>query len=205
MDIRKELRKTIRNKRLSLAPNIQLTSANQLCSLLSLHPKVISSQHIALYLANDGELNTTPFIKWCWAQNKTVYLPVIHPFSKGHLLFLEYSENTSMVQNRFGIYEPKLNVSLIQPIKNIDIIFTPLVAFDQSGARLGMGGGFYDRTLQRWHEHFKKNQLTRPYPIGLAHNCQQVDYIPVEHWDIPIPEIITPSQHYIFNSTNITP
>ena len=203
LDTRQSLRKTIRNKRLSLSSTMQITSADQLCSLLSEHPKVIAANHIALYLANDGELSTTPFIQWCWAQNKRVYLPVIHPFSKGHLLFLEYTIDTPMIKNRFGIAEPKLNVNLIRSIKNIDIVFTPLVAFDKSGARLGMGGGFYDRTLQTWYEHFKSNSLIRPYPIGLAHNCQQVDSIPVEHWDIPIPEILTPTEHFIFNSITL--
>lgn len=198
VNIRKELRKTIRDKRLSLTPQVQLTSAQQLCTTLSTHSKIETAQHIALYLANDGELNTTPLIEWCWSQNKTVYLPVIHPFSKGHLLFLKYDENTLMVQNRFGIYEPKLNINLIRSIKDIDVVFTPLVAFDTSGTRLGMGGGFYDRTLQTWYEHYKKNKLVKPYPIGLAHDCQQVNYIPVENWDIPIPEIITPTQHFIF-------
>lgn len=199
MNTRKNLRKTVRDKRLSLTTQTQLTSANQLCSLLTTHPKVTTAKHIALYLANDGELSTSPFIHWCWLQNKKVYLPVIHPFSKGHLLFLEYTINTPMIKNHFGISEPKLNVNLIRPIKKIDIVFTPLVAFDKSGARLGMGGGFYDRTLQTWHEQFKKDKLTRPYPIGLAHDCQQVARIPIEHWDIPIPEIITPAQHHIFN------
>ena len=35
-----------------------------------------------------------------------------------------------------------------------------------------------------------------PYPIGLAHDCQKVDSLPVEKWDVPLPEIITPSHHY---------
>ncbi|MNH39826.1 5-formyltetrahydrofolate cyclo-ligase family protein [compost metagenome] len=54
-----------------------------------------------------------------------------------------------------------------------------------------MGGGFYDRTLQNW-------QHAGPYPIGLAHDCQQVEKVPVEHWDIPLPEIITPSQNWVW-------
>lgn len=198
MDSRKQLRKTTRNKRLALSFEEQATAASELSSRLTANSKVTTARHIAIYLANDGELNTMPFIEWCWANNKHVYLPVIHPFSKGHLLFLEYTPDTLLHKNCFGILEPKLNVSLVQLISNIDIIFTPLVAFDSSGARLGMGGGFYDRTLQKWFKQFDTNKAARPYPIGLAHDCQQVNAIPVEDWDIPIPELITPSKNYHF-------
>ncbi|WP_089024850.1 5-formyltetrahydrofolate cyclo-ligase [Pseudocolwellia agarivorans] len=198
MDSRVQLRKAIRQKRSSLTQQEQANAAAQLLNQLTSNTNILSAQHIAIYLANDGELNTSTFIDWCWKHNKQVYLPVIHPFSKGHLLFLEYTPTTPMFKNRFGILEPKLDVRLIQLIHNIDIIFTPLVAFDNSGARLGMGGGFYDRTLQKWFEQYKENKKARPYPIGLAHNCQRVEAIPVEHWDIPIPQIITPTQNYLF-------
>ena len=77
------------------------------------------------------------------------------------------------------------------------------VAFDKTGARLGMGGGFYDRTLSDWYQRsqqdLKAPKHTKPYPIGLAHNFQLVDAIPTELWDIPLPEIITPSMHFKFD------
>lgn len=96
------------------------------------------------------------------------------------------------MKNRFNIFEPPLNVNNIIPISNIDIIFTPLVAFDESGQRLGMGGGFYDRTLENW-------QQQSFYPMGLAHTCQQVHSLPSTDWDIPLPEIITPDKVWRFD------
>lgn len=57
-----------------------------------------------------------------------------------------------MHYNKFGILEPKLNVRNVLPVSHLDLIFTPLVAFDKDGNRLGMGGGFYDRTLQNWQK-----------------------------------------------------
>jgi len=198
VDNRNQLRKITRKKRLALSNHQQSNAAIQLCDQLISHSKIHNAQHIAIYLANDGELNTHPFIEWCWANKKQVYLPVLHPFSKGHLLFLKYTPTTKMCKNRFGISEPVLNVNLLQQKENIDIIFTPLVAFDTSGARLGMGGGFYDRTLQHWFNSYQTNENARPYPIGLAHDCQLVDAIPTECWDIPIPELITPTKHYQF-------
>lgn len=193
---RQSLRNEIRARRNALNSAFQKKSSISLLTQLQKHNKVKTAKNIALYLANDSELDLTPLIEWCWQQNKNIYLPVIHPFNKGQLLFLLYNETTEMNTNRYGILEPKLNVLNVLPIDQIDIIFTPLVAFDHSGARLGMGGGYYDRTLASWYKN--KKFIAKPYPIGLAHDCQKVDEIPSEHWDIPIPEIITPTKHYQF-------
>jgi len=192
------LRKSIREQRQSLNNIEQKQASATLLAQLINNDKVKQARHIAIYLANDSELDGMSFIKWCWQKGKSVYLPVIHPFSSGQLLFLKYEKNTKMHTNQYAISEPKLDVTAIKLIHDIDIMFTPLVAFDQEGNRLGMGGGFYDRTLARWYEAFQENKLAKPYPIGLAHDCQKVDNIPCELWDIPLPEIITPNHHYKF-------
>ncbi|MEI6894555.1 MAG: 5-formyltetrahydrofolate cyclo-ligase [Colwellia sp.] len=192
IDTRKELRKDIRLRRHSLSATEQHNAAIALSQRLSKHSRVQQAQRIAVYLSNDGELSTSHFIDWCWQQKKEVYLPVIHPFSPGHLLFLRYQQETKLVNNSYGILEPKLDVTQVCPIKCLDIICTPLVAFDSSGARLGMGGGFYDRSLAHW-------QQTKLYPMGLAHDCQWVAKVPVENWDIPLPEIITPNKNHLFS------
>ena len=94
------------------------------------HPLVQKAQKIAITLAYDGEIGTHPFIDWCWHQGKQVYLPIVHPSKQGQLLFLEYSKQTEMLSNRYGILEPKLEGEQTCPITGLDIIFTPLVAFD---------------------------------------------------------------------------
>jgi 5-formyltetrahydrofolate cyclo-ligase len=188
---RTSIRQILRSKRKTLTTAFQTEASNLLKLRLSNHPRVQSANTIALYLANDGELDPMPFINWCWQQEKQVYLPVLHPFCSGHLLFLLFEKNSFMVKNHYGINEPKLNITKVCPLAQLDVLFTPLVAFDRSGARLGMGGGFYDRTLANW----QNNQL---YPIGIAHDCQQIDRVPIEYWDIPLPEIITPTQNHQF-------
>ena len=75
----------------------------------------------------------------------------------------------------------------VLPLSQLDVLVTPLVAFDESGQRLGMGGGFYDRTLQNWQQHGLQ-------PVGYAHDCQAVEKLPVEKWDIPLPAVVTPSK-----------
>jgi len=191
METRSQLRKTIRQCRNALSAAEQMQAGLALKKRLSSHKKIQQASRIAIYLSNDGELATSAFIDWCWQHKKEVYLPVVHPFCAGNLLFLRYQEDTKLINNVYGILEPKLDVTKVTPLAKLDVICTPLVAFDRTGARLGMGGGFYDRSLAQW-------QKTNLYPLGLAHDCQLVDSVPVESWDIPLPEIITPSKNYHF-------
>lgn len=147
-----------------------------------------SVKKVALYLANDGELNPMPSIKWLWQQGIDVYVPVLHPFSKGQLLFLQFTASRELVTNKYGISEPRLNMQNICPVSELDIIFTPLVAFDDLGHRLGMGGGYYDRTLAPFQTNHK------PLAIGLAFDQQKIDKVPIESWDMPLQKIVTPSK-----------
>lgn len=188
---RDEIRKAIRQKRRLLTLEEQQQAADKLCAQVLAHPKIKQAQTIALFLSFDGEIDTSPLISQLWALNKQVCLPVLHPFHRHHLLFLRYTPSTVLVKNRFNISEPPLNVNMVIPIADIDIIFTPLVAFDAQGQRLGMGGGFYDRTLENW-------QQKSFYPMGLAHTCQQVDSLPTADWDVPLPEIITSEKRWHF-------
>ncbi|WP_281556630.1 5-formyltetrahydrofolate cyclo-ligase [Thalassomonas sp. RHCl1] len=193
---RQQLRQLVRKRRQALTPEQQQQAAERLLEQLRQHPVINSADKLAIYLANDSEINTLPFIHWCWQQGKAVYLPVLHPFSKGQLLFLHYDQDTAMTVNHLGITEPKLDLQKICPVEQLDVLLTPLVAFDLSGDRLGMGGGFYDRTLEKWHRRHRSGESTKLHPIGLAHDCQRVEKIPSEYWDVPIPEIITPGKVY---------
>jgi len=202
MKNREDIRQEVRHKRSKLNDIRQKEQGVLLLEKLTRQTEIVNANKIAIYLANDGELNTQPFINWCFKNNISVYLPVIHPFSKGNLLFLKYTETSILIKNKYGILEPKLDVRDIITVDNLDIIFTPLVAFDVRGNRLGMGGGFYDRTLATWHVQYqqsKQSKQTKLLPIGLAHDCQKVKNIPFESWDIPLPIIITPSTRYNFD------
>jgi 5-formyltetrahydrofolate cyclo-ligase len=199
MKNRKKIRQEVRYTRSQLNDIHQQEQAVLLFEKLTEQKEVTNAKKIAIYLANDGELNTQPFINWCWQNEISVYLPVIHPFSKGNLLFLKYTKTSMLIKNKYGILEPKLDVRNIITVDKLDIIFTPLVAFDQRGNRLGMGGGFYDRTLANWHIQYQQNKQTKPLPIGLAHDCQKIEKIPFESWDIPLPIIITPTTRYNFD------
>lgn len=181
--LRQQLRRQIRKTRSNL------TALQQCQAELSITEQALalifekSAQNIALYLSFDGEISTQKLIASLWRQQRNVYLPVLHPFCRHHLLFLHYMPHTPLVKNQFGILEPALNVNNVLPTNELDIIFTPLVAFDKQGNRLGMGGGFYDHTLQNWQQ---KSFI----PVGLAHQCQQVEQLPIASWDMPLERIL---------------
>ena len=181
--LRNQLRQQIRKTRANLTALQQQQAEDSITQQALALIEERNAQHIALYVSFDGEISTEKLIKTLWAQDKHVYLPVLHPFNPNHLLFLRYLPDTPMLKNKFGIWEPKLNVQNVLPLDELDILFTPLVAFDKQGNRLGMGGGFYDRTLQNW-------QNSSFIPVGLAHQCQQVEQLPTEAWDVPLHRIL---------------
>ncbi|RKS85193.1 5-formyltetrahydrofolate cyclo-ligase [Orbus hercynius] len=179
-----QIRTQVRKLRRDLSPQQRLSAQQSIYQQIQHHPKVAKANHIAIFLSFDGELETKPIIEYLWQQNKAVYLPRIHPFHHHSLLFIRYHPQTKLNINQFGIAEPKLNVNEVIPYQKLDLIFTPLVAFDQRNYRIGMGGGYYDRLLAN-------QNLTRTYPIGLAFACQKLDHLPNQPWDIQLPEIIT--------------
>ncbi|WP_313051725.1 5-formyltetrahydrofolate cyclo-ligase [Atlantibacter hermannii] len=186
LSTRQQLRQQIRLRRKSLTHEQQTQAAQQAAARMMGFAPVVEAQTVAAFLSFDGELDTRTLIEGLWRAGKKVYLPVLHPFSAGNLLFLRYFPDSDLVLNHFKIHEPALDVRHVLPLNKLDVLITPLVAFDTTGQRLGMGGGFYDRTLQNWRAHGL-------FPVGYAHDCQQVDALPVEEWDIPLPAVITPT------------
>ena len=188
---RQSIRKLIRERRRALSAAEQSLFAERAAGRMLDYPPVRSARSMALFLSFDGELDTRPLIDALWREGKRVYLPVLHPFSPGNLLFLRYHPRSELVVNRLKISEPRLDVREVLPLDELDVLVTPLVAFDAQGQRLGMGGGFYDRTLQNWRRYGMQ-------PVGYAHDCQRVEALPVEQWDIPLPAVVTPSNTWTF-------
>ncbi|MEP1386020.1 MAG: 5-formyltetrahydrofolate cyclo-ligase [Paraglaciecola sp.] len=185
------LRLQFRQKRQQLSTAQQHQASEQVLDTCLQQLHLQQTNTIACYLANDGEIDPRCIIEYCWQHQKRVLLPVLHPFSKGHLAFVEYHPNSVMVANQYGIKEPVITSRNICPLADIDLIMTPLVAFDAAGNRLGMGGGYYDRSLVP----IKRDKLNTQL-IGLAHTCQQASSLETNHWDIPLHGIATPTQFF---------
>lgn len=183
-----QLRAALRTKRRQLSDTQQRQASETLCLLLSASRWFKVSTHIAFYLPNDGEIDPTPLIERCWRLGKTCYLPVVSHLSWDHLWFAPVTPDTPFVVNRFGIPEPQVSPRHQVRAQSLDLVLLPLVGFDRNGNRLGMGKGFYDRSLAflRHRRIWKK-----PHLIGLAHHLQEVDRIDPNPWDIPLQAIAT--------------
>lgn len=177
------IRQIIRQKRRQLSHHERAMAQQLVYQKIANHSAIHQASNISIFLSFDGEIETKPIIEYLWQQNKSVYLPIIHPFVSTHLLFIQYTPNSQLIKNKYGILEPVLNVLDVIPYQKLDIVFTPLVAFDNRGYRLGMGGGFYDRLLAN----YKADQIL---PIGLGFACQKVQRLQNQPWDIQLPEII---------------
>ena len=191
---RRKLRRELRARRRSLNPAQQRRAALALARQLLRHPQVRRSKHIALYLPNDGEIDPGAFVRVARRMGKLCYLPVLHPVYKNRLWFFRFDETTVLVPNRFGIPEPQHHKTARRSAQALDVVLLPLVGFDSAGGRLGMGGGFYDRTFS-----FKHGQrYASPYLIGLAHECQRVPSLPVASWDVPLNGVVSDRAIYTF-------
>lgn len=191
---RQQLRKTLRAKRRSLNLREQQTAAIQLSKQLRKHPLFFRSRNIACYLAADGEINPNILMAKAWKMRKRIYLPTLDPFREGHMQFVRYQAHTKLQKNRFGIPEPSIRSEshLKIPSRYLSLVLLPLVGFDEKGGRLGMGGGFYDRTFA-----FKQQAKSlRPTMLGLAHECQKVPQLPMEVWDINLNYVATGNSLY---------
>ncbi len=146
-----------------------------------------------MYLVNDGEIDPIKVMQWCWENSKIPYVPVVER-ERNKLVFAEVTPQTRFTENRFGIREPEIAETRIVTAQQLDLVLAPLVAFDQTGNRLGMGGGHYDRTF----EFLTNTDAAKPELIGIAHEIQKVQRIDVEPWDIPLTTVVTDKQVYYF-------
>lgn len=151
------------------------------------------SRRIALYWANDGEIDPTVIFERALVLGKQVYLPVLSRVAHDRLWFAPASLDTQLRANRFGIPEPCVPAHALIRAQAIDVLFVPLVAFDAAGNRLGMGGGYYDRSLaflalrQRWR---------KPHVVGLAYDFQRIPSMPANTWDVPLAAVATDCSWY---------
>jgi 5-formyltetrahydrofolate cyclo-ligase len=188
METRTELRRAIRARRKALGEAEREHLADCVARHLLASRPIIAARRIAGYLAVNGELDLEPFLLGAMARDKSVYLPVLSPLSDQRLWFMAWHAETRFAPNRFGIPEPVVHKrDLIRPIQ-LDVVLTPLVGFDDRGNRLGMGGGFYDRTFafRRLRHHWH-----RPLLIGCAYGFQRVETLESEAWDVPLDGVVT--------------
>jgi 5-formyltetrahydrofolate cyclo-ligase len=191
------VRQQLRARRQALNKRERTCLSTQAVRQLVRHRLFWSAQHIGCYLPNDGELDLTSLLTQARAMGKTVYLPVLGTTHRNHLHFLPYTPGEILTPNRFDIPEPVVVSRKHIPLTRLDLILMPLVGFDARGNRLGMGGGFYDRTLAflRQRCHWRKPRL-----LGVAYDFQQLAALSRHPWDVPMEGVVTESGVRLFNA-----
>lgn len=177
---RKSLRLHFRAARRSLAPGRRHRLERDILAALERSPCWKKARHVALYLPNDGEVDLTRLARL--HEGKKLYLPCLNPDHS--LKFRRWRPRMPLRRNRLGIGEPA--GTRLCPIGELDLILMPLVAFDPSGNRLGMGGGFYDRSLAGF-----AGRRGKPWLVGVAFELQCHPALPGAPWDVPLDLILT--------------
>lgn len=191
---RPQLRRLLRQARRALTPAQQQQAANGLYRQLAQHPLFRRARHIALYLPNDGEIDPRLLLRAAQRRGKATYLPVLSPWPQTKMVFQRIRPGEKLRPNRFRILEPQMNIARQRKVWALDLVLLPLVGFDDAGGRLGMGGGFYDRSLAYLA---RRRQWRKPTLLGLAHECQKVERLAQASWDVPLQGTVSDRQWYI--------
>jgi 5-formyltetrahydrofolate cyclo-ligase len=139
---------------------------------------------VACYLPARDEVDPGKVIARAWRAKKRVYAPVVD--DNGGMEFCRLTSETKLIRNRYGLWEPITGSRIAA--QDIDLVITPVVAFDNYRHRIGMGSAYFDRCFAflRHRKHW-----LRPKLLGLAFECQRVEKINPNPWDIPLYQIVT--------------
>ncbi|HUN24697.1 MAG TPA: 5-formyltetrahydrofolate cyclo-ligase [Steroidobacteraceae bacterium] len=181
---RKALRAALRAQRRALPPQERARAARSVAAQVRRHVRPRAGQRIALYAPLAEELDVAPLALQLRAAGAQLYLPRILSRRERRMRFARV--RGPLRANRLGILEPAHGEMIAT--RSLDLVFVPLVGFDASGTRLGMGGGYYDRAFaflelrRRWR---------RPKLIGLALAAQRVPSIVRAAHDVRLDAVVT--------------
>jgi len=181
-DPRQPLRAALRQRRRELPAALRIDAAERLAGHLLALPFAPRHGHVAGYWAMDGEI---ALHRWQLSlpDSVTYCLPVLH---EQVLRFAPWRPGQPLRQNRFGIPEPDVDPGRTLAADAMTLVVTPLVGFDAEGGRLGMGGGWYDRSFA-----FRQGRPAPPWLVGAAFAVQQVEAVSMASWDVPVDAICT--------------
>ncbi|TBR12872.1 MAG: 5-formyltetrahydrofolate cyclo-ligase [Lysobacter sp.] len=183
------LRREFRARRTSLSPTLRVAAAGQLAARLSASGAMPAQGFVAGYWALDGEIalhvwqTSLPHaLRYC--------LPVLH--DDGRLRFAPWSPGEPLLSNRFGIPEPDVAPDMLLDASRLALAIVPLVAFDANCHRVGMGGGWYDRTFAFRHA----PGAGTPRLVGAAYEIQRAPRLVPAPWDVRLDAVCTEAATY---------
>lgn len=184
--LKQELRKAYKAKRDALSPkDLQEYSLKISNRILQLPIWKFSFFHLFLPIAHNKEIDTEPLLTLLLGKDKNVVIPKVNGNNLDHFLL---TDNTQLKLNKWGIPEPENGIAVNE--KQIDVVFIPLLAFDEKGNRVGYGKGFYDRFLE--------NCRPETIKIGLSYFKAEKEISGIEETDIPLNYCVTPEKTYYF-------
>lgn len=146
---------------------------------------------IAAFMPYRGEVDIVPFIEFCWRDGIRIAIPRPEPQSKQLAFFMIHSmDDVASEMGAYGIREPREEEKHRVYPDQFGIALVPGLAFDRKLARLGYGGGYYDRWLTR----FVHGEASRPLFISPAFELQIVDEVPIEEHDVLLDAVVTEKQ-----------
>ncbi|MCH9666162.1 MAG: hypothetical protein K0U41_10015 [Gammaproteobacteria bacterium] len=205
-----KIRQAVKSRRNSLSRQEVQEKSLAICHNIKKHPSFTLAKKLGVYMANGQEVDLSYLLHDCWRLNKECYAPVIisnlntaSPVPKMTFNKFDCLPPTNKVGNTnhnggnlwrpniYGIQEPYKTTAIT--LWTLDAVFMPLVAFDERGGRLGMGGGYYDHTFAFCQGDKSDNMrfTKRPLLIGVAYGLQQLSNIPMETTDINMDYVVT--------------
>ena len=184
-----QLRQRNRELRAGLDKDQLERAAVEVCERICALAEYQKANHIAAYFAVNGEISLAPVIDRALSEGKKIYLPNL---DQKTLRFSPYDHAQKMRINRFKLPEPDVTDDEMLDPGDLDLVLAPLVVFDANCNRIGMGGGFYDRSFA-----FRKDPASRsPVLIGVAHELQKVAQLHPEDWDVRLDMVVTDQATY---------
>jgi len=194
-----DLRRQLKAARKAITPTNRRLAARASLRLALRHGLLLRAQRIGFYLPQGGEFDVHPLLDQALMMKRQCYLPMLP--QRGRVMrFGQVGRKTRMTKNRYGIAEP-VDARALRA-RQLDLLLMPLVGFDRQGHRLGMGGGYYDATLAYMRH---RRSWRKPRLVGVAYECQRVDVLPHDPWDMPLDAVLTERQLYRFNSNHHSP
>lgn len=190
---RQALRQVLRQNRRTLSGSERAWREAALLQALLRHPLFFRARNIALYWPADGEVDLRPLMLLAQPRQR-LYLPVITQGMR--LSFAPWEPSRRLRLNRYRIPEPCHQPRERRKAHTLDLVLMPLVGFDHAGHRLGMGGGFYDRTFAF---RLSRRHWRKPWLFGVAFALQHCPALSHEPWDVPLDGIATEDGIRLFN------
>jgi 5-formyltetrahydrofolate cyclo-ligase len=187
---KRNLRRDLRSKRSKLSKKLRSGYDRAIGQHVGRLVKSHGARSIACYWPFDGEPDITPVYRQLMTGNCELALPVISGDDNHGMHFHSWRVDTVLEKNRYGIFEPMKTGPI--PLSGIDMLLMPLVGYDRFGNRLGMGAGYYDRSLE------PLRNLPTPLRVGIAYSLQEIGPMVENKWDIPLHGVVNEHGWFTF-------